>query len=257
MSAIVPSPARARPFRINVEEAVRFVARDREWPGKLGLGAVFSLLSIVLVGYILVEGYLLTFTERVARAEPLPLPEWDEWGELLRKGAIVFLVDLVYSLPLALAGALVVAGSLGLPLAAVLSTSGAGGASGGVSGALAAVAVALTVLGYGGLLIFAVAMGVIRPAAHAQLVLHDADLAAAFRPDEVVGFIRRHPGQYAVAVLLDYGARSALLWVGYLARCVGIFAMDFLCKLFLAHMIGQLCWHERVTRPPATSGAAG
>src|SRR2546423_108655 len=68
MSAIVPSPAQARPFRLNVEEAFRFLARDREWPGKLGLGAVFSFLSPGVVGTLLVNGYLLALMERVARA---------------------------------------------------------------------------------------------------------------------------------------------------------------------------------------------
>ena len=53
---------------------------------KLALGALFSLLSMVVVGGILTQGYLLLLAERVARAEPQPLPEWDDFGEILRQG---------------------------------------------------------------------------------------------------------------------------------------------------------------------------
>lgn len=239
MSAIAPS----RAFRLNVEEAFRCIARDSRWPTKVGLGAVFSFLSLVLVGAVLVQGYLLTYIERVARAEPAPLPEWDDYGELLRKGAIASLVQIAYYAPLLLALGLIVGSNVGFVLASIVASSGQGGA-----GALVGLGVMLTIAGY--ILLFAVVIvaAALLPAAQAQLALHDADLAAAFRLREVVGFISRYRGQYTLAVLIGFAANALLGQLGYLACCIGVFATTFASQLFQAHLIGQLCWHERLTR---------
>lgn len=116
--------ASSRDFRLNINEAFNFIARDPAWPRKLGLGAVFSLLSLVLVGAVLVQGYLLTVMERVARAEPEPLPEWDDFGELLRKGLIGWVVSLIYYIPYVALLALIYFGYIGLAIGLPLSSSG-------------------------------------------------------------------------------------------------------------------------------------
>src|SRR3954469_23130439 len=97
-SAPAPRPS----FSLNFEEAVRFLGRDRHWFQKIALGAVFSLFSFLIIGGILTQGYLLIFAERVSRAEPDPLPEWQDYGEILRTGVAGFIVSLVYSLPIIL-----------------------------------------------------------------------------------------------------------------------------------------------------------
>ena len=69
-----------RAFRLDFEQALSFVGRDRNWLPKLGLGAL-QLLTVIIVGYVLIQGYLLTLMQRAARLEPEPLPEWDNYGE--------------------------------------------------------------------------------------------------------------------------------------------------------------------------------
>src|SRR5262245_49551254 len=86
-------------FRINFEEAIRFLWRDPRWPGKIGLGLLWTLLGFTIVGALFVQGYSLTLSERVARAEPIALPEWTDYRRLLRKGWQVFVVNLAYNLP--------------------------------------------------------------------------------------------------------------------------------------------------------------
>lgn len=247
MSATVAS----RNFRLNVEEAIGFIWRDRDWLSKVALGALFSLFGLVLIGAILVQGYLLVLAERVARAEPTPLPDWDDWGDLLRKGAIGSLVAFVYFLPLILLFCVVYGAFFAFPLAlAGASSSGAGGGS-GAADAAAILFVLFTTLGYGLVLLVALVIGAILPAAQAQLVLHDADPGSAFRFREVFGFIGRYRGQYAITLLLGYGAIYLASNIGYLACFVGVFATTFIGQLFLMHMIGQLCWHERLSRGDA------
>jgi hypothetical protein len=270
MSATAPSrPAEfGRPlprFRLNVEEALRFFARDPRWPTKLAVGVLCQLLGITIIGYLLAQGYLLTVAERVARVEPEPLPEWRDFGELLRKGAMAFIVHLAYGLPLILLAIVFVAllVALLLGLGGLGQLGGAGGSPGFGLGTLALIVgivlIALLIMALGLL------VGAILPAGLAQLALHDADPRAALRPPEVFGFIRRHLGSYALAVGLYFAATLALSGVSGGLNAVGgeslplamvafFFAtgvgsvVGFFAQLFLMHMIGQLCWYERLVR---------
>lgn len=233
----------ARPtaaYNMNIEEAFRFIGRDRAWLQKLAMGALFSFLSLFVVGGLLTQGYLLILAERVARAEPEPLPAWEDYGEILRQGVAGFIVGLVYSLPIILLA--IFSFLLFIPFAAI------GSSSSQTSGAIAAVAGLLLGLVWLILIPLALLIGIILPAAHAQLVLHNGELAAAFRLREVFGFIGRYRGQYALMLLLTYAASGFLSQVGYLACFVGIFVTVFLAQLFQYHLIGQLCWRERALR---------
>lgn len=232
------SPPQARPaFRLNFEEAIRFIGRDRDWLPKLALGALFSFFSLFIVGAILIQGYLLIFAGRVARAEPDPLPEWQDYGEIFRLGLCGALVHLVYALPLILLGTF--SFILFLPLAF------AGSAGNAASNQLAAATSIVFVLIWLVLVPLSILTYFVVPAAHAQLVLHDGDLAAAFRLREVFGFIRRHLGQYLLMTVLTYAVSSVLGQIGYFACFVGIFVTIFLAYLFQYHLLGQLCWYDR------------
>ena len=114
------------------------------------------------------------------------------------------------------------------------------------------------------------------PAADAQLVLHDGQLEPAFRVGAVFAFIRRNFWQYALMIILYVGATQLLsggssagfqfsgggvsdsgdfnptfflvLGVIVLAIFIVTTIVSLYLRCFLAHMIGQLCWHERTVR---------
>ena len=224
-------------FRLNFEEAIRFIGRDPRWLSKLALGALFSLLSVVVVGAILMQGYLLIMAERVARQEEWPLPEWDDYATILRQGFGGFLVGLVLLVPLIIVGFLIVL--LLIPLIAAGSSGGQ--AASGMTAGVGILIAFLTLL----FVTLAFLVGIVAPAAYAQLILHGGDLAAAFRFREVFGFIGRHRGQYALMLLLSYAVSGFLSQLGYFACFVGIFPAIFIAQLFQYHLIGQLCWFDR------------
>lgn len=234
------------PFRLNFEEALRFIGRDPRWLPKLALGALFSFLSIFIVGGILTQGYLLLLAGRVARAESPPLPEWEDWGEIMRQGFGGFLVSLALSVPLLVLGLLLMA--LYFPLV-VLGASGGQPSGGGV-----AIVVVLVVIFSFLLIPLSLLVSVFGPAAHAQLVLHGGDLAAAFRFRAGFRFIGRHRGQYALMVVLSMAALSVLGQIGYFACLIGIFPAIFLAQLFRYHLIGQLCWSDRTVLNASARG---
>lgn len=237
-----------RAFRIDYEGALVSIGRDRRWPTKIALGALFGLLSPLVIGYVLTQGYLLTLTERVARLEAETLPEWDDWGEILRKGAIVTVVNLAYYIPYIILLLLVYVGQFTLQFSLLQTRTFA-------MSQISFLGFIFILIGFGSVVLLGLALAVLLPAVHAQLALHDADPRAAFRLGEVFDFISRHRGQYALAIVLWYAANYLLVFVGYLACCIGVFATSFIGQIFLAHMIGQLCWYERQRDPRGGRGA--
>lgn len=230
MSASAPA------FHLNFDEALRFIWRDPRWLTKLALGALFSLLSVVVVGGILTQGYLLILAGRVARAEPQPLPEWDDFGEILRQGFSGFIITLVLSIPLIVLGLGIIL--LYFPILFVGASGGQGAAAAAAGGVLIAF---LSLL----FLPLALLVGIVGPAAHAQLVLHNGDLAAAFNFREIFTFMSRQRGQYALMLIISIAANGFLSQIGYFACFIGIFVTIFMAQLFQYHLIGQLCWYDR------------
>lgn len=240
MAASRPS---ATSFTLNFEEAVRAMFKDPDWVQKLLLASLFSFLGIFIIGGIILQGYLLAYAERVSRAEPRPLPEWDDYGELLRKGFIGMVVALVYALPI-----VVVAVVLTLLMIPIIAASSAGGANADTIAGIGTLAIC------GGMAIaipFLYLIMALVPAAHIQLILHDYELGSAFRLGEVFGLIRRNLGQYILMTVLYFAALMFLSQIGQLACLIGIYPATVICQFFQYHLLGQICWHERTARGPA------
>lgn len=266
------APASIPPFRLNIEESLRSLARDPAWPRKLGLGIIWSLLSFTIVGAFFVQGYMLLLLERVARAEPLPLPEWEDYGGLLRRGWRVFVTNLVYQLPLIVLWIILGVASFGL-IVAFIGTIRHSGGSRGANPLLFSPFLLLLIIPISLLLaLLGFLIGLIIPAAQAQLVLHDR-LGAAFDLGAVLAFIRRNLGQYAIAVALSIGAGLLLdglsagtrftfnfngsggrhFWLEPAFIIAIIFTVflvalrtiaAFFVQLCFFHLLGQLCWYD-------------
>ena len=214
MGAQAPTP----PFRLNIEECVRFLGRDPAWPRKLGLGILWSLLSFTIVGAFFVQGYMLLLMERVARADPQPLPEWNDYGGLLRRGWRVFVTNFVYRLPIILLALLIGVLMFGAIIALISAATTRSGANPGpnplVFSPLAFLAIIPLVLVTA---VLGFVVGLIVPAAQAQLVLHER-LDAAFDIGAVFAFIRRDLGQYAIALALQFGVGLLLGGLSFSTR---------------------------------------
>jgi len=269
------------PFRLNIEECVRFIARDPAWPRKLGLGLLWSLLSFTIIGAFFVQGYMLLLMERVARGDGSPLPEWEDYGGLLRRGWRLFVTNFVYLLPVFLIGLLIGMLSFGLVIALISAATARSGANPGPNPLVFSPLALLVIIPLGLLLIpLSFLIGLIIPAAQAQLVLHER-LGAAFDLRAVLAFIRRNLGQYAIAVALNFGVGLLLgglsagtrftfdgsggrhFWlepVFILAIVLTLFltalrtVVAFFVQLCFSHLLGQLCWYDRQATARGTDG---
>jgi hypothetical protein len=185
-------------------------------------------------------------TRRVARGEPKPLPVWNDLGGLFVSGAWLSLARLVYMLPMMAIG----------PIAAIVWLSFIVQTADAprqqmppAVPALIAGSACLVV----GVLVYSFLLGFLYPAILAEYARRGT-FAACFDLGAIARFIRRDPGQYALAWLAEIGLSLAVGLVGFVALlvlsaipCLGSLALLFVLGLaafvmlmFNSHLAGQL-----------------
>lgn len=84
---------------INYTRAFSFMFEDKNWVVKIFLGAIFNLLSLVLVGIPFILGYVLELAKNSKEGKETPLPEWDKLGDKFVRGLVYLIIIIIYSIP--------------------------------------------------------------------------------------------------------------------------------------------------------------
>lgn len=94
---------------MDIAKAITFITEDPRWKEKMGMGLVVvvasAILSIVLVGilgFAIVTGYSIRLLQNVRDGQPHPLPEWDQWGDDMKRGLKFIAVGIIWALPMIL-----------------------------------------------------------------------------------------------------------------------------------------------------------
>jgi hypothetical protein len=82
---------------MNIEKSFRFPFEDKQWTSKLGLGALITMVPILNFAW---SGYLVDIIRNVMNNTTEPLPSWDDLGQKLSDGLILFAAGLVYASPI-------------------------------------------------------------------------------------------------------------------------------------------------------------
>src|SRR5690349_10621377 len=83
---------------MDIGKAFSYVFEDERWIGKVLIGGL--LIWIPIVNFA-VFGYMVKVARNVAQRNPRPLPEWGgEFGDHFMRGLYVFVIYLVYLLPI-------------------------------------------------------------------------------------------------------------------------------------------------------------
>lgn len=216
-------------------KAFTFVFDDRDWLKKIGIAGLIALVSIVLtvivigiLGFVLLLGWMIELTRRVINRDPVPLPDWDDFGGYFSKGFKALVVSLVYSLPAILISACVNV----IPLIAGGMDSGSGSAEALGSG-IALLSLCLGCFSF----IYGIFLAVVLPAAFAQLAVTD-NIGAAFRFGEVIGLVRANPGAY-VLVLLGTILAQIIASLGLIACGIGVAFTYAYSMAVQGHLYGQ------------------
>jgi hypothetical protein len=213
---------------MDIGKSFAFVFEDEEWIVKLLLAAAILLLGLVfswalfipliLAGFLL-GGYMVEITRRVIRGDSEELPDWDNWGELLSDGLKVWVISIVYALPI-----IVVSLCLTIPIGLLAEEAE------GLSAFLSLIVSCFIFL-------YAIAMSIVLPAAIAFYVDHE-DLSFAFRFGEVFAFTRDNLSTYLITFVMSWVA-SLVGGLGGLVCGIGWLVTGPYASMVTGHLYGQ------------------
>ncbi len=212
-------------------KAFSFVFEDEKWVSKVLIAGLLAMFSFFIIPIFPLVGYLAELLQNVARGDPRPLPEWDNIGAKFTKGLSVFVIGLVYSLPLILVSCCFVG------LTSVLgANTGSSPRSGGDTGSNLAGLLGLCFGCFA--FIYVLVLTVIAPAAITRYAVADR-VADAFKLADVVAYIRSNVGNYIVAILLGLVA-GFIAQFGAIACFIGLFFTTAWAQMVQYHLLGQV-----------------
>lgn len=160
----------------------------------------------------------------VIRGDPFPLPEWDDLGEYFGEGAKLFVVGLIYSIPL-----VIIACIIFVPVA-IMGNSSDNETVRSMAG-MSATCVWCLIFPLG------LALALWLPATLLMVIVH-GDFKAAFDFGHIFRFIRANIANYILAFIVWLVARFAA-GLGVILLCVGIVFTIFWAFTVAAYAFAQ------------------
>jgi hypothetical protein len=225
---------------VNIGKAFSYVFEDPQWLQKVLFGALFQLLSLVLIGIPFALGYNVEIIRNVHRGDANPLPEWTNLGDKFSEGLKLLVVFIVWALPI------IALYCCQIALSVVLSGV-AGGGNRQTADTLGWV-VSIASLAFSCLIgLYGILLWILRPAIVVQYV-RTGEVGAGLRFGEVLGILRRIPGPVIITALLGI-VTSLIAQLGAIACFVGVFVTAAYAYFVNSHLEGQV-WQE-LDRAPA------
>lgn len=212
---------------MDIGSSFSYMFQDEDWIKKILIGGVVGLIPIVNFAAI---GYMIQTIRNVRDGQALPLPEWDEFGKYFVDGLWIFLIFLVWAIPI-----IVVACLQGVGTAVLAdASSDAANALSIISACFACV----TVLW--GLVIAAVSPAIM--VRYAEV----GEFMAGFQFSEIVDIIRANVRSYIIVVLLMWVA-GLIASFGVILCVIGVIFTQFWSYLVAGNLMGQLAAQEQST----------
>jgi len=207
---------------VDLNRTLTFLGKDPNWPSKVGIGALVSLVPLVNLA---ASGYAVNLFRNVlsGREDADVLPGWSDFGDHFLKGLVVFLIGLGYLVvPLGMLGFALA------PLAVAFFTD---------SQPVLALGVAGTVLLVGLAILLTLVLGVLSVEGSA-LYAESGSFPAAFRFGEILRRILAAPLDFLLALgILFVGSLVASSVAGFIPFFGGFLAGA------LAFPVQLMFWH--------------
>ncbi len=210
-------------FGYDLKEIFTFPFKDADARKYLLIGGLISVAGffIPILPYLLLYGYAVIIARQVLKGEEPHMVPWEDWGEMLKEGAKLFGVRVVFSLPILIFAIPLMIGGIAMPI--IVETMDSGSTDTFIA--------LFTIIMMGSMCIIiplSIPLTVVIPAAEMHVVENN-DFAAAFRFKEWWPILRANLGGFIVAFGIYYIVSMALAIVMQILIATLIFA----CLLFI------------------------
>lgn len=215
-------------------KAFTFIRDDKNWIGKLLIGAVMVMLGFLVIPTFLLYGFGLAIVRNVMNGQDEPMPEWNDWGKLLTDGILLWLIQLIWAIPFVIVGSLTMLPVIGTAIAADSSSTDLSGLVAGASMLSLCLMFVLAIL----------ALLLVPPAT--ILFARDGTFAAAFNVKEIIAIIREHWQEIIgsmVALIVAGVAFGLLFGLTFITICIPIILMlvgPVWLQFGQSHLYGQI-----------------
>jgi hypothetical protein len=212
---------------MDIGKSLGFVFEDKKWVEKMLIGGLISLVPII--GAFWVMGYGVKLVRNVRNGDPEPLPEWENFGDLLSDGFKLFVIYFVWAIPLIIS-------YFPTLLPAILAQD----AGGDTSAALGIVSACFGCL----MTLYGLFYAVISPA----LMVKFADIgeiSAGLDFKGILDFVKKNLGQIVLVVIVGIAVSLIAQLVGLILCLIGIVFTLFWARIVMAHMIAQIDKDDR------------
>jgi hypothetical protein len=227
---------------MDIAKAFTYMLEDENWVTKLGIGAVLTFFSWLLLPIPLLVGYSVAVLRNVRDGYERPLPEWDDWGKLFMDGLFIMIAQFVYTLPLLLLLCVITVGMVASAGMAELSEE-------------MAVASFLATFGLSAcfFLLWYVAFIFISPAIMIQYG-RTGQLGSCFRFGEVIAIVRRNMADiliiFMIVLVITFvflgltSVLSAIFCIGQVISLLITVAFSPYIMMVSGHLYGQIAAKE-------------
>ncbi|MFN3980211.1 MAG: DUF4013 domain-containing protein [Caldilinea sp.] len=231
-------------------KALTFITDDPRWKEKVAIGAALGLLSFLIVPVFIMIGYSLRLMQNIRDGNQLPLPEWDDWSGDLVRGFKLFVVYLVWALPLILV-------SIPMTIGGVMADSDSFVRTLGIT--IVVGATCLTV-------VYGIFLTLMTPG-FTLWFARDEEIRSGLQLSEIFQWTREHVID-VILFMLAYIIASFVIStvagiVGVLLCIVGLIVTipvaTFVTYVYQFNLLGQIAYKDstgRVYYPPATASVA-